>query len=395
MSPSIDDAVTKSHRKKKIDELSKSIRKKYLALKLGKSEEDEALEKRFKPVTAPLKEIATTSSHRLIEEIEKFKSHVKKEMRVEKKDENNEESDEESFSDSGENSQMEGLTDDAISEYVEQYPVKSQNVKKAAIAETALRTLKSHLYKYFSLNGTYKWVDILPEITKNYNGTIHRTTGYKPRDVNISNEEAILKLTYSHIKIMGKPKFKVGDIVRVSKSKHVFEKSYKPNWTTELFKIVKVQITNPITSGVRISCVPAGFYADTRLTTAQAHVMSHGSSNGTATALHTFPALCKGSRRGIRNEQLLHYTTSLDTLTTGDTAPLASMDRTPLPITYLLENMQEHPTRGGFSEELQKTSNPDIFLVEKVLKRKGKKVFVRWLGFDKSHDSWIDITNVV
>ncbi|KAJ8910914.1 hypothetical protein NQ315_014248 [Exocentrus adspersus] len=152
--------------------------------------------------------------------------------------------------------------------------------------------------------------NILPEITKNYNGTIHRTTGYKPRDVNKSNEEAILKSAYSHIKIMGKPKFKVGDIVRVSKSKHVFEKSYKPNWTTELFKIVKVQITNPIT--------------------------------------------------------------------------------------YLLEDMQERPIRGGFyEEELQKTRNPDIYLVEKVLKRKGKKVYVRWLGFDRSHDCWIDITNIV
>ncbi|KAJ8914801.1 hypothetical protein NQ315_014546 [Exocentrus adspersus] len=68
MNPSIDVTINKSLHKKKIDELSKSIRKKYLALKLGKSEEDEALEKLFKPVTAPLKEIATTP-HRLNEEI--------------------------------------------------------------------------------------------------------------------------------------------------------------------------------------------------------------------------------------------------------------------------------------------------------------------------------------
>ncbi|KAJ8911384.1 hypothetical protein NQ315_013519 [Exocentrus adspersus] len=189
------------------------------------------------------------------------------------------------------------------------------NLKTLNIATDQLEEADQKQIKFASNNlaliGTYKWVDILPQITKNYNGTIHCTTGYKPRDVNKSNEEAILKSAYSHIKIMGKPKFKVGDIVRVSKSKHVFEKSYKPNWTTELFKIVKVQITNPIT--------------------------------------------------------------------------------------YLLEdNMQEHPIRGGFyEEELQKTSNPDIYLVEKVLKRKGKKVYVRWLGFDQSHDSWIDITNIV
>jgi len=32
----------------------------------------------------------------------------------------------------------------------------------------------------------------------------------------------------------------------VSKYKTVFEKSNTPNWTTEVFKIVKVQRTNPV-----------------------------------------------------------------------------------------------------------------------------------------------------
>jgi len=39
----------------------------------------------------------------------------------------------------------------------------------------------------------------------------------------------------------------MGDSVRVSKYKTIFEKSFTPNCITEVFKIVKVQHTNPVT----------------------------------------------------------------------------------------------------------------------------------------------------
>jgi hypothetical protein len=58
MNPTVEDVITKTARKKKINELAKSIKRKYLALKLGKTEEDEALQKLFKPISTPLKEIA-------------------------------------------------------------------------------------------------------------------------------------------------------------------------------------------------------------------------------------------------------------------------------------------------------------------------------------------------
>lgn len=45
----------------------------------------------------------------------------------------------------------------------------------------------------------------------------------------------------------GKTKFRIGQNVRISKYKHVFEKGYTPNWTTEIFKIFKIQPTNPET----------------------------------------------------------------------------------------------------------------------------------------------------
>ena len=45
-----------------------------------------------------------------------------------------------------------------------------------------------------------------------------------------------------------KPKFKIGDKVRISKYKRkTFDKVYTPNWTEEICTIDKIQYTNPIT----------------------------------------------------------------------------------------------------------------------------------------------------
>ena len=47
---------------------------------------------------------------------------------------------------------------------------------------------------------------------------------------------------------LNRPKYRVGDKVRISKYKRqVFDKGYTPNWTEELFTVDKVQYTNPIT----------------------------------------------------------------------------------------------------------------------------------------------------
>ena len=45
-----------------------------------------------------------------------------------------------------------------------------------------------------------------------------------------------------------KPRFKVGDKVRIIKYKRkVFDKGYTPNWTEEIFLVDKIQSTNLIT----------------------------------------------------------------------------------------------------------------------------------------------------
>lgn len=120
---------------------------------------------------------------------------------------------------------------------------------KSAIVERFNRTLKNEMWKEFSLNGNYRWVDMLQRLINKYNNTIHSTTQYKPISVNRNNAKHILKTVYSNIKIHDpkRAKFKVGDFVRISKYRHVFSKMYTPNWTNEIFTISKIQNTYPRT----------------------------------------------------------------------------------------------------------------------------------------------------
>jgi len=121
------------------------------------------------------------------------------------------------------------------------------SVKKASIVERFNRTLKNMMWKEFSNRGSYKWIDEYQNLTREYNNKVHRTIKMAPSKVNHLNEKIIMKNSYSRLKIYDKPKFQLNDFVRISKYKHVFEKGYTPNWTTEIFKIYKIQNTNPCT----------------------------------------------------------------------------------------------------------------------------------------------------
>ena len=84
------------------------------------------------------------------------------------------------------------------------------------------------------------YFDVLDDIVNKYNNTIHRTIKMKPIDVTDysyaeynedSNEKGL--------------KFKVGNHVRISKYKNIFDKGYTPNWSEEVF-VVKFKIKNTV-----------------------------------------------------------------------------------------------------------------------------------------------------
>ena len=43
------------------------------------------------------------------------------------------------------------------------------------------------------------------------------------------------------------PTFSIGDNVRITKKKKIFDKGYTQGWTAEVFKISKIQLTIPVT----------------------------------------------------------------------------------------------------------------------------------------------------
>lgn len=118
---------------------------------------------------------------------------------------------------------------------------------KASVVERFNRTLKNKMWKQFSLQGSYKWLNILQDLVMSYNSTKHRTIKMVPNKVNSSNEKDLLNSVYKRQLKWVKNKFKIGDVVRISKYKSIFDKGYTPNFSTELFKIVNVNRKFPTT----------------------------------------------------------------------------------------------------------------------------------------------------
>jgi len=192
--------------------------------------------------------------------------------------------------------------------------VKKHNIKmystfsavKASIVERFNRTLKQRMFKEFTSRGSRDWITILPSLIHDYNNSTHRTIGMTP--VQADADPSRVQLKYA-VEKTGKIKFNVGDKVRISVYKGVFTKGYLPNWSTEIFTIIKVNKTTPST--------------------------------------------------------------------------------------FILQDYTGRPIAGGFyAEEIRKTMLPDDYLVEKVIRTKGRRVFVRWLGFTDEHNSWINKTDL-
>ena len=70
-----------------------------------------------------------------------------------------------------------------------------------------------------------------------------------PKNVNNSD---FLSILYSKpLREFRKPKFKVGDRVRISKYDFLFRKGYKPQFTEEVFEIVAISSKNPATYTIK------------------------------------------------------------------------------------------------------------------------------------------------
>ena len=106
----------------------------------------------------------------------------------------------------------------------------------SVIAEKFIRTLKN---KFINTKHQYQenmCIDKLDDIVNNHNNTDHSTIKQKPVDV-----KSCIYLDSSKEINDKNHKFKIGDIVRISKYKNIFATGYLPDWCEKVFVIKNVK----------------------------------------------------------------------------------------------------------------------------------------------------------
>jgi len=187
----------------------------------------------------------------------------------------------------------------------------TENEEKSCVIERWNRTMKEKMFKYFSANSTRRYIDVLDDLVNRYNNTRHSAIKMTPIEASKKKNESIvwMNLYGKYITHPIKPKFSVGDKVRIIKKKKTFEKGYTPRWTEEIFTISQVQFTDPPT--------------------------------------------------------------------------------------YKITDHNGEEIQGSFYEqELQKTTQ-EVFRIEKIVRKRGNKSLVKWLGYPETFNSWVDNKTLV
>ena len=97
---------------------------------------------------------------------------------------------------------------------------------KSVGTDRLIRTLKNKTCKCMTSISKNVYNDKLDDIVNKYNNTCDSTIKMKPVDVKSNTYINTSK------EINDKdPRFKIGDIVRISKYKNIFVKGYVPNWS--------------------------------------------------------------------------------------------------------------------------------------------------------------------
>ena len=180
---------------------------------------------------------------------------------------------------------------------------------KSSVIERFNRTFKNMMYKKFTENNNTIFYNIIDKLVNEYNNKCHRTIKMTPVEASKKINENKIKQIYNFEKTNKIAKFKIGDHVRISLNKNIFEKSYETNWTEEIFVIYDIKYSN----------VPY----------------------------------------------------------------------------YYLKDLNDEKLDGTFYEqELQKT-NLTLYVIEKIIKTKNDKLFVKWRGYNNSFNSWINKKDVI
>lgn len=150
---------------------------------------------------------------------------------------------------------------------IEMFTTEQEDMK-ASLIERFNRTLRQYIHRYdFAMKQgdgpVPQWHEVLPKLVDSYNSTLHSALDMTPNEVEDSNAHIIRDKLYEgtgryapHFvkayqldrKKMKLPKFKAGDLVRLSMQENIFTRGFTPNYSGEIFTVHKVNTdTYPFT----------------------------------------------------------------------------------------------------------------------------------------------------
>ena len=116
----------------------------------------------------------------------------------------------------------------------------TDNKEKSCAVERWNKTMKEKLFKYLTANPTRKYLHVIDEIVSDYNSTRRSSIKITPVAASVKKNESLAWMNLHSQSMPAKFKFKVGDRVRITKKKNIFEKSFTPRWSEEVFTVSQV-----------------------------------------------------------------------------------------------------------------------------------------------------------
>ena len=123
------------------------------------------------------------------------------------------------------NNQVNGLLE---KNNIKLYSTNNSEVKSSVIERFSC-TFKNIMYKKFNENNNTIFYNIVDKLVNEYNNKYHRTIKMTPVEVSKKINEKKIKEIYNLEKTNKIAEFKIGDHVRISLNKNIFEKSYETN----------------------------------------------------------------------------------------------------------------------------------------------------------------------
>ena len=128
----------------------------------------------------------------------------------------------------------------------------THNRMKAAIAERFIRTLRRKIARNYILTDSTVWYKALPDLVSEYNNTRHHTLKMTPLEATRpENHDAVYHAQFKNSPGGTRPKFVIGQRVRTSLDKKIFEKESTQAWSEEVFEIADIVPSQPTTYKLR------------------------------------------------------------------------------------------------------------------------------------------------